>query len=69
MISQTLKKLRTDAGLKQSYLAYKLGMTQGHVSELERGDTRASIETLELYATYFKKQSVEEIIVNHLLQS
>jgi len=65
MINAKLKHLRQSAGLKQSYLAHKLGVSQTNISELESGHINPTIETLELYSTFFNKGSVKETLIKH----
>jgi transcriptional regulator with XRE-family HTH domain len=64
MIGQVLKELRIKHGYKQSYLAKKLGVSQTNISEIENGSVIPPIHNLELYATFYKKQSIEETIIN-----
>jgi transcriptional regulator with XRE-family HTH domain len=66
MINKQLKQLRLNAGLKQSYLAYKLGVSQTNISEIESGHLNVSIQTLEMYATFFNKESITETILKTL---
>jgi transcriptional regulator with XRE-family HTH domain len=64
MIGKTLKYLRIQHGYKQSYVAKKLGVSQTNISQIESGHIIPPIQTLELYATFYKKQSIEETIIN-----
>jgi len=66
MIGQTLKQLRLNAGYKQSYLAHKLGTSQTNISQIESGDIMPPIPTLELYASFFNKESITETIIKNL---
>jgi transcriptional regulator with XRE-family HTH domain len=63
MIADALKKLRTDAGYKQEYLAFRLGISQSHISHLETGLRKPTIEVLEMYATFFERDSITETII------
>jgi transcriptional regulator with XRE-family HTH domain len=65
MIGTKLKHLRQSAGLKQSYLAHKLGTSQTNVSEIENGNINPTIEVLELYSTFYNKGSVKETLIKH----
>jgi transcriptional regulator with XRE-family HTH domain len=65
MISAKLKHLRQSAGLKQQYLAYKLGTSQTHICELESGHITPTVQVLELYSTFFNKGSVKDLINKH----
>lgn len=46
----TLAALRVLAGLSQAELARRSGVSQGHISELERGDKNASPKTIKKLA-------------------
>ena len=60
MIEKQLKRLRVEAGYKQEYVAYKIGISQGHYANIERGHTAVSIEMLQCFATFYNKGSVTE---------
>lgn len=62
MIGAKLKALRQQAGLKQSYLAHKLGTSQTNVCEIENGHIHPTIDLLELYATFYGRESVTQTI-------
>jgi transcriptional regulator with XRE-family HTH domain len=66
MIAPILRDLRQSAGYKQVYLAKRLGISQSHLCNLEKGRTNASLEILECYATFFGKGSITEAITNTL---
>lgn len=63
MISTRLKAIRQSSGHKQSYVAYKLGLSQTHVSQIESGHITPSIDVLERYAAFYGKPSVSETIL------
>lgn len=46
----TLMALRVLAGLSQAELARRSGVSQGHISELEKGDKKASPATIKKLA-------------------
>jgi transcriptional regulator with XRE-family HTH domain len=46
----TLTALRILAGYSQAELARRSGVSQGHISELERGDKKASPKTVKKLA-------------------
>jgi transcriptional regulator with XRE-family HTH domain len=56
-----LKKLRTDRGWSQIYMAEKLGIDRSYLSELESGKIEPCLRNLELIADGF------EITVDKLL--
>ena len=62
MIGLKLKQLRLSAGYDQQYLSIKTGISQPHISHIESGRHTPSIEVLEIYATFFNKESVQESI-------
>ena len=62
MIGLKLKQLRLSAGYDQQYLAIKTGISQPHISHIESGKRTPSIEVLEIYATFFNKESIQESI-------
>jgi transcriptional regulator with XRE-family HTH domain len=66
MIHLHLKQLRLNAGLKQSYLGHKLGVSQTNISQLESGHITPTLETLELYSTFFNKESITDAIIKVL---
>lgn len=45
-----LTAMRVLAGLSQAELARRSGVSQGHISELERGDKKASPRTIKRLA-------------------
>lgn len=47
-LKDRIRKARRDAGLTQSELAGKVGVTQASISELERGQTKASVHLLKI---------------------
>lgn len=51
---ERLRKLRTDKGMSQQELADELGIHHGHLSNLERGAVKASIDLLNVLADYFE---------------
>jgi transcriptional regulator with XRE-family HTH domain len=65
MIGKKLKELRISNGYDQQYLAYKLGISQCHISGIETGHRYPSVEVLELYATFFNKPPVMETIIKN----
>ena len=62
MISHKLKQLRVSAGYDQQYLSIKTGISQPHISNIESGKRTPSIEVLEIYASFFQRESVQEAI-------
>lgn len=46
----TLTALRVYAGFSQAELSRRSGVSQGHISELERGDKNASPKTIKKLA-------------------
>ena len=56
----TLRELREEKGLTQSELATKLGVTQGMIHLLEKGERGASDSLKIKYANFFNK-SIEEL--------
>lgn len=49
-----LEYYRTNAGLSQDQLAEKIGMTQQRISAYELGKREPDLETLKLFADFFK---------------
>ena len=58
----TPKHLRVSAGIKQSYVAHVLGMTQASVSKLERGELGMAIDKIPILAQLYEK-TIEEIVM------
>lgn len=50
MNPSTLSAMRVLAGLSQAELARRSGVSQGHISELEKGDKKASPKTIKRLA-------------------
>lgn len=46
IIGQRIQRLRRQRGITQEQLAEKLGVTVGYISQLERGVTKISLDTL-----------------------
>lgn len=46
IIGQRIQRLRRQRGMTQEQLAEKLGVTVGYISQLERGVTKISLDTL-----------------------
>jgi len=49
-----LRKLRTDRGWNQAYLAEVAGIGRVHISELENGRREAGLRVLEMLALSFQ---------------
>ena len=61
-IMNEMLKLRGEAGMSQSQLSHKTGITQPDISKLENGKANPSIATLKKVARAFgKKLSVQFI--------
>ena len=50
-LGRRLRKLRTDKGWSQLYLAEVSGLGRSHISELENGRREAGLRALEMLAT------------------
>lgn len=50
MLSENIRKYRTVRGLSQSDLAEAIGMSSGHVSEIERGAVNPKFSTVQKIA-------------------
>ena len=46
-LAERIKQARIDSGLTQKQLAEAAGIGQGHLSEIESGDKRPSLQTLK----------------------
>lgn len=46
-IGKAIKDLRKKRGFTQKELAFKVGLQQGHLSRIEKGDVRPSDETMD----------------------
>ena len=53
-LGRRLRKLRTDRGWNQSYLAEISGIGRVHISELENGRREAGLRVLETLALSFE---------------
>jgi transcriptional regulator with XRE-family HTH domain len=53
-LGRRLRKLRTDRGWNQAYLAEISGIDRVHISELENGRREAGLRVLEMLATSFQ---------------
>ena len=53
-LGRQLRKLRTDRGWNQSYLAEISGIGRVHISELENGRREAGLRILEMLAVSFE---------------
>lgn len=53
-LGQRIKQIRLDADLSQEKLAYAAGITRTFIGSIERGEKRASLETLEQIAKVLK---------------
>jgi len=53
-LGRRLRKLRTDRGWNQAYLAESSGIGRVHISELENGRREAGLRVLEMLATSFQ---------------
>lgn len=51
--NRALKNLRLYSGMKQKYLANKLGVSAAHLCGIEKGSKNPSIELLEKYSEVF----------------
>ncbi len=51
MLHDWIRQRREDAGLRQSDVADRLGRTQAHVSRIEAGQIRITVELLQQLAT------------------
>ena len=60
-LGRRLRKLRTDRGWSQLYLAEVSGLGRSHISELENGRREAGLRALEMLATSFE-MSVSEFM-------
>ena len=54
MLSEALRLLRVFHDMKQNELAQRLGISNSHVSEIEKGNRTPSFEVISKYATEFK---------------
>ncbi len=54
MLSEALRLLRVYHDLKQKDLATKLGLSNSHISEIEKGLKTPSLDVIEKYASLFK---------------
>lgn len=54
LFSERARQLRKEAGLTQTQLAEKLGLTQRKLSYLEAGQTEPDMETLWRMADFFE---------------
>ena len=50
-VGDTIRKLRTDVGLTQEELAFKSGLSQGYINQLESGKRRFTQKSLEMIAS------------------
>jgi transcriptional regulator with XRE-family HTH domain len=48
VIGQNIRRTRTGRAITQTQMADRLGLSQGYVSRLERGQKSLSVDTLEL---------------------
>jgi transcriptional regulator with XRE-family HTH domain len=53
-IHERIKKIRTNNKLSQKEFAEKIGIGQSSISELEKGNAKPSVETLESISKNFK---------------
>ena len=53
-LGRRLRKLRTDRGWNQAYLAEVAGIGRVHISELENGRREAGLRVLEMLALSFQ---------------
>lgn len=49
-IGKSIKKLRKESGLKQNEFAESVGVSQSHLSQIEKGHKKPSLTTLEQMA-------------------
>lgn len=54
MLSEALRLIRVFHDLKQYEVAERLGVSNSHISEIEKGTKAPSIELLEKYSQEFK---------------
>lgn len=47
-LSKRIKKFRKDMGVSQTVLAFSLGVNQGHISKIERGEANPSEQLIKL---------------------
>ena len=69
MIHDSLKQLRLSHGYKQSYVAHKIGLSQGFYSQVERGTKETTLYNLECFATFYGLPSVERVIEDLFAES
>ena len=62
-VGRRLRKLRTDRGWNQAYLAEISGVGRVHISELENGRREAGLRILEMLAVSFEI-SLSELLKN-----
>ena len=60
----SLKQLRQANGYKQSYVAKKIGLSQGYYSQIERGEKETTLFMLECFANFYGLPSVKKAIEN-----
>lgn len=53
MIGEALRLIRVYHDLKQNQVAERLGLSTSYVSEIERGQRKPTLETVEKYARAF----------------
>lgn len=53
LVGRRLRKLRTDRGWNQAYLAEISGVGRVHISELENGRREAGLRIIEMLAVSF----------------
>ena len=54
MINEALRLIRVFHDLKQVELATRLGVSKSHISEIEKGVKKPSLELIEKYASEFR---------------
>ncbi|GHB22539.1 hypothetical protein GCM10007094_08380 [Pseudovibrio japonicus] len=53
MINEALRLIRVFHDLKQTELANRLGISKSHISEIENGNKKPSLDLIERYAQTF----------------
>ena len=59
---KNLMKFRIDHDLTQTQLAEKLGVTVGHINQIELGNRKPTIEMLMKFKTVFNIETMDEVM-------
>ncbi len=63
-----IRELRSEQGLTQEELGRRAGLHRAHIGEIERGETKPTIHSIELIATVLSVKASELVALAEKIQ-